>query len=102
MLALAMAQRITIRGGVQTGDCPARIRVLLGKTLVVLESDPQEVLGVPSGALTYNLHGTVSCARQSLAAVDGHGAISVANQHSYRCHWRRTGPKNYVISLESE
>jgi len=101
-LGLATTQRITIRGGVKTGDCPASIRVLLGKTLVVLESDPQEVLGLPSGELTYNLHGTVSCARQSLAAVDGHGAISVANENTYRCHWRRTGPKNYVIFLESE
>jgi hypothetical protein len=97
-----MAQKITIRGGVKTGDCPASIRVLLGKTLVVLELDPQEVLGLPSGDLTYNLHGTVSCAQQSLAAVDGSGTVSVANQKSYRCHWRRTGPKNYVISLESE
>jgi Big-like domain-containing protein len=101
-IALAMTQRIAIRGGVKTGDCPATIRVLLGKTLVALESDPQEVLGLPGGDLTYNLHGTVSCARQSLAAVDGHGTISVANQKSYRCHWRRTGAKNYVISLESE
>ena len=102
MLAHAVAQKITIRGGVKTGDCPASIRVLVRKTLVVLESDPQEVLGLPSGDLTYNLHGTVSCARQSLAVVDGRGRVSVANQKAYRCHWQRTGPKNYLISLESE
>jgi hypothetical protein len=102
LMAVGLTQKITIRGGVKTGDCPARIRVLLGKTLVALESDPQEVSGLPAGDLDYNLHGTVSCARQSPATVDGHGTISVENQQSYRCHWRRAGPKTYLISLESE
>jgi Bacterial Ig-like domain (group 2) len=100
--APVIAQKIAIRGGGKTGDCPAAVRILLGNSLVVLKSDPQEVFGVPSGNLSYSLHGTVSCPRQSIAVVDGHGTLTVGNQENYRCRWQRVGPRNYLISLESE
>jgi len=99
---LVIAQKIAIRGAGKTGDCPATVRILLGNMLVALKSDPQELFGVPAGDLSYNLHGTVSCPHQSTAVVDGHGTLTVANQKNYRCRWQRVGPKNYVISLESE
>lgn len=79
-MATAVAEKITIIGGVKTGDCPADIRILIGDTLVDIKADPQEIFGVFAGDLSYNLHGTVACPRESMAVVNGHGTLSIGNQ----------------------
>lgn len=96
------AQKITILGGVRTAECSANVRVLIGGTLVDLRSDPQEIPGLPPGDQNYNLHGTVVCPRQTVAVANGRGTINVANQKTYRCRWKRTGPKNFEVVLGTD
>jgi len=100
--SIAFAEKISISKGLKFGDCPASIRILIGATLVDLKSDPQEAFRVPLGDATYNLHGTVSCARQSVAAVNGHGTISIVNGKIYQCVWRQKSPKDFEITLQPE
>jgi hypothetical protein len=96
------AQKITIVGGLKTGVCPASVRILIGEKLIDLKSDPQEVFNVLSGDQSYTLHGTVACPRQVVAVVDGHGTANIANQKTYRCSWKKTGPKNFAVELMPE
>jgi Bacterial Ig-like domain (group 2) len=100
--AVAVANKITITKGSQIGACPARIRIIVGDTLVNIQSDPQSVDHIPLGDQPYSLHGIVSCANQTPVAVNGHGTIGVANGRTYRCHWLQKGPKDFEISLEME
>ncbi|MEA2239002.1 MAG: hypothetical protein QOC81_3726 [Thermoanaerobaculia bacterium] len=98
-MALAVAGKSTIVNGVQYGGCPASIRILIGETLINVKSDPQEAVHLPLGDQPYNLHGTVSCANQNVAVVNGHGTIGIVNGKTYRCVWRQKGPKDFEIAL---
>ena len=100
--AVAVADKITITKGSQIGACPARVRIIIGDTLVNIQSDPQTVDHIPLGDQPYSLHGIVSCANQTPVAVNGHGTIGVANGRTYRCHWLQKGPKDFEIRLEAE
>lgn len=102
VMMLAFAEKIAIANGLKFGECPANIRILIGESLVDVKSDPQEAFRIPLGELTYNLHGTVSCPHQTVAAVNGHGTISIVNGKTYRCVWRQKGPKDFEITLRSE
>ena len=101
-MTLAIAEKIVITNGLKFGDCPANIRILIGESLIDLKSDPQEALQMPLGSLTYNLHGTVACAHQTVAAVNGRGTISIVNGKTYRCVWRQKSPKDFEISLQAQ
>lgn len=101
-LTLAIAEKFVITNGLKFGDCPANIRILIGQSLIDLKSDPQEAFQIPLGSLTYNLHGTVSCVHQTVAAVNGHGTISIVNGKTYRCVWRQKSPKDFEINLQAE
>jgi hypothetical protein len=101
-MTLAFAEKITIMNGVKTGGCPANIRILLGETLIDVKSDPQEAVHISLGGQPYNLHGTVSCPRQNVAVVNGHGTISIVNGKTYRCAWRQKGPKDFEIALQPQ
>jgi Bacterial Ig-like domain (group 2) len=101
-MTLAFAEKIAIASGLKFGDCPADIRILVGESLIDLKSDPQEAFRIPLGDVTYNLHGTVSCLQQTVGAVNGHGTISIVNGKTYRCVWRRNGPKDFEITLQPE
>ena len=96
---LAVAERISIVNGVQNAGCPASIRILIGETLIDVRSDPQQAVHIPLGDQPYNLHGTVSCPKQSVGVVNGHGTISIVNGRTYRCVWRQKGPKDFEIAL---
>jgi hypothetical protein len=102
VMTLSFAGKITIAGGLKAGVCPANVRVLIGDALIDLKSDPQEASRIPVGDITYNLHGTVSCPRQSVAVVNGHGIINIVNGKTYRCVWRQKGPKDFEIALQVE
>jgi len=101
-VTLAFAEKIVIANGLKFGDCPASIRILIGESLIDLKSDPQEAPRISLGDVTYNLHGTVSCPRQTVAAVNGHGTISIVNGKTYRCAWRQKGPKDFEITLQPQ
>jgi hypothetical protein len=101
-MALAFAEKIAIGNGLRFGGCPANIRVLIGESLIDLKSDPQEAVRIPLGDLTYNLHGTVSCPRQTVAVVDGHGTIRIESGKTYRCVWRQKGPKDFEITVQQQ
>jgi Big-like domain-containing protein len=101
-MTLAIAEKIVITNGLKFSDCPANIRILIGQSLIDLKSDPQEAFQIPLGSLTYNLHGTVACVHQTVAAVNGRGTISIVNGKTYRCVWRQKGPKDFEISLQPE
>jgi len=101
-MTLAFAEKIAIANGLKFRDCPANIRILIGETLIDVKSDPQEALRIPLGDVTYQLHGTVSCVHQTVAAVNGHGTISIASGKTYRCAWRQKSPKDFEITLQAE
>ncbi len=102
LMTLAFAEKIVIANGLKFGDCPANIRILIGESLIDLKSDPQEASHISLGDVTYNLHGTVSCPRQTVAAVNGRGTISIVNGKTYRCAWRQKGPKDFEITLQPQ
>jgi hypothetical protein len=91
---------ISITNGMKTGSCPAAIRVLVGETMIEIHSDPQEAARIPSGTVSYNLHGTVSCPGETVAVVNGKGSITVANGKQYRCVWTKVRPKVFEIELK--
>ena len=97
-----VAEKIFITNTLKFGECPANIRVIVGGMLIDLKSDPQEAARVPFGDQPYNLHGTVSCPHQTVAVVNGHGTISIANGKTYRCKWLRKGSKDFEIDLHPE
>jgi len=97
-----VAEKIFITNTLKFGECPANIRVIVGGMLIDLKSDPQEAARVPFGDQPYNLHGTVSCPHQTVAVVNGHGTISIANEKTYRCKWLRKGSKDFEIDLHPE
>ena len=99
-LGVLVTQKITIVGGLKTGECSASVRILIGEKLIDVKSDSQEVFDVPNGDQSYNLHGTVACPGQIVAVVNGHGTVSIANQKTYRCWWERKGPKNFAVELD--
>lgn len=92
--------KISIAHGLKHGVCPAHIRIVIGNGLIDIKSDPQEVSGLPLGNQQYDLHGTVSCPRQTVAIVNGAGAIDVVNGKSYLCSWHRKGSKDFEITLQ--
>ncbi len=96
------AEKIIIANGLKFGECPANIRIIVGGMLIDLKSDPQEAARIPFGDQPYNLHGTVSCPHQTVAVVNGHGTISIANGKTYRCKWLRKGSKDFEINLQPE
>ena len=99
---LSFAEKIAIANDLKSGDCPANIRILIGESLIELKSDPQEAFRIPLGDLSYNLHGMVACPHQTVAAVNGHGTISIVNGKTYRCVWRQKSPKDFEITLQAE
>jgi len=101
-MTLAIAEKIVITNGLKSGDCPANIRILIGESLIDLKSDPQEAFQIPMGSLAYNLHGTVACVHQSVAAVNGRGTIGIVNARTYRCVWRQKSPKDFEITLQAQ
>lgn len=101
-LGVLRVQKITIVGGLKTGECSASVRILIGETLTELNSGSQEIFDVPSGDQSYNLHGTLACPGQVVAVVNGRGTVSIANQKTYRCWWERKGPKNFAVELKAE
>lgn len=100
--ALATEAKISIVGGTKAGECPANLRILLGRSLVDLKSDPQEVIGAPAGDQTYNAHGTISCPGQTMFVADGHGSVTIAAGKMYRCVWSRRGLKNFAVTLSPQ
>jgi hypothetical protein len=98
-MTLTVAEKISIVNGVQNGGCPASMRILIGETLIDVRSDPQQAVHIPLGDQPYNLHGTVSCPKQNVGVVNGHGTISIVNGKTYRCVWRQKGPKDFEIAL---
>lgn len=98
----AVAGRISIAHGLKHGACPAHIRILIGSALIDVKSDPQEVAGQPLGNQHYDLHGTVSCPRQTVAIVNGRGTIDVVSGKTYLCRWHRKGSKDFEITLQPE
>jgi hypothetical protein len=95
-----VAEKIAFANGLKFGTCPASIRILVGEKLIDVTSNPQEVARIPVGDQPYTLHGTVSCPHQTVAVVNGHGTISIANGQTYRCSWLRKGPKDFEINLQ--
>ncbi|HYL63606.1 MAG TPA: Ig-like domain-containing protein [Candidatus Methylomirabilis sp.] len=100
--SLSFAQDVSIAGGTKTGQCPATVRIMIGDTLINLQSDPEQIPSLPAGNQEYVLHGTVACPGQTVAVVNGRGTINIASQKSYRCAWRRTAPKNFIITLTAQ
>jgi hypothetical protein len=91
---------INITNGMKTKSCPASVRILVGETMIEIHSDPQEAAGIPAGAASYNLHGTVSCPGETVAVVNGKGSITVADGKQYRCVWKQVRPKVFEIELK--
>jgi len=91
---------IHITNGTKTGACQAAIRVLIGESMIEIHSDMQEAAGIPLGTVSYNLHGTVSCAGETAAVVNGKGSIAVTNGKQYRCVWKHVRPKVFEIELK--
>jgi Bacterial Ig-like domain (group 2) len=100
-MSLASAAKITIVNGLKTGNCLANIRILIGKTLIDVKSDPQEAVGIALGDQPYNLHGTVSC-HQNVVVVNGRGTVSIVNGKTYRCAWIQKGSKDFEIALQPQ
>lgn len=98
----ALTGHISILHGLEHGVCPAHIRIVIGNGLIDITSDPQEVTGLPLGSQQYDLHGTVSCPRQTVAIVDGAGTIEVVNGKTYLCRWHPKGSKDLEITLQPQ